>query len=134
MCVCVCVYIVPGVPEDFNVTEVIEDDLVGLMMSWSMVDGLVDSYRLNINRMNKGDTVIVGAINSEVIITSEELGGYERVNIQVSAVNNAGYGPLSNILNIRTPAIGKLVYLFRTSHLPHLPLPPSLSSPSPPSL
>ena len=108
---------------------------VGLRVSWSEVGGSVTGYNLEVNRMDRGDTFTNSTTGTSYTVTSLAVGGYERVSVQVTAVNSAGYGPASDPQISRTPSIRKSP--FYQSLSPSSLLPPPLSlflTPSPFSL
>ena len=80
---------------------------VGLRVSWSEVGGSVTGYNLEVNRMDRGGTFTNSTTGTSYTVTSLAVGGYERVSVQVTAVNSAGYGPASDPQISRTPSICK---------------------------
>ena len=62
-------------------------------------------YNLEVNRMDRGDTFTNSTTGTSYTVTFLAVGGYERVSVQVTAVNSAGYGPASNPQISRTPSI-----------------------------
>ena len=99
------VHAVPDSPKEVNVTEVDTKAVVGLQVTWSAVTSAV-SYSVKVERMNRRDSLTFTTTTTNFTVTSQNVGGYERVRVQVVAVNRAGSGPASNILTSRTPSIG----------------------------
>ena len=109
MCVCVCVCVccaVPSVPKAVNVTEQTERE-VGLLVEWSAVSGRVTGYSVVVTVIDDRETQTFTTTDFKQLILSQEVGGYERVSVQVTAVNSAGSGPPSPAQISRTPPIGQ---------------------------
>ena len=85
-------------------SELDTEAVVGLLVMWSAVTS-ADSYSVQVERTDRGDSLPFTTTTTDFIITSQAAGGYESVRIQVTAVNGAGYGPASIPLTSRTPSI-----------------------------
>ena len=102
---------------------VVTDD--GLMVTWDPVTGNVTGYEVLIERVDRRDTLNLATDVSTYTITSQLVGGYERVEIRVVAVNSEGSGPASASISSRTPSIGQPPYLTLSLDLYISFLPPS---------
>ena len=120
---------VPGTPEEVSVTEQEEEGEEGLVVTWNPVIGLVTGYNVMVERTDRGDMQVFSSSDTLRLVSSQDVGGRERVRVQITAVNTAGYGPPSTPRTSRTPSIGQ-------SPSPPSPLsfpPPSFPLPPPPS-
>ena len=77
----------------------------GLLVNWEEVGGVVNMYKVGVARLDRGNTVVLFTMAPPLRVLSEKVGGYERVNVSVAAVNMAGFGPYSEPQFARTPSI-----------------------------
>ena len=101
----VCICAVPDSPGNVKVAEVDTETVVGLLVTWSAVTS-ADSYSVEVERTDRGDNLTFTTTTTDFTVTSQDVGGYERVRVQVVAANRAGSGPASDPLTSRTPSIG----------------------------
>ena len=77
---------------------------VGIVISWDAVQSATN-YSVRVVGLRLGDEHSYSSIIPSYIIISEAVGGYEVVSVEVIAINEAGYGPLSGPAVGRTPPI-----------------------------
>ena len=96
---------VPSTPQGLTLSEVTSPDPVGLLAEWSEVEEVVTGYTVQVTALGRGRDEEFSASSTRYTIESEAVGGYERVSVEVVAVNDAGYGPASEEAEGRTPPI-----------------------------
>lgn len=108
------IFAVPDAPHDLVLTAETTGNQVGVLVSWSSVAGAINYTIIvtNIDRLGKESTNMT-SVNLTHLIPSEEVGGYERIRVEVVAVNPAGFGPPSVSEQARTPATGELCCIVR---------------------
>ena len=113
MCVCA----VPGAPGSLTLTEV-SSEPVGLLAEWSEVAGVVTGYKVEVSLTGRGGSHTFSSSDTSFTVTSEAVGGYEPVSVQVVAVNSVGSGPPSSPETGITPPIRKSLLVLSIS-APH---------------
>lgn len=88
------------------------DDItpVGVLATWGPVKSAT-SYSIQVVGLRLGTELTLFSIVPSYIITSDAVGGYEMIRVEVVAVNSAGYGPASEPSVERTPPIGTCMCL-----------------------
>jgi len=128
MCVklsCPLLSTVPGAPVPLILSARSDITPVGIVASWGAVLSAT-SYSIRVVGLRLGEEYNHSSIVPSYIITSEAVGGYEMVSVEVIAVNEAGYGPPSDPAVGRTPSISMRVflcvmYIFMSSPPPPVP-------------
>ena len=103
--------LVPGAPEGVSISVEEEEKEEGLLVMWDQVEGVVTGYRLTVTKTSSGDTVVLTSSGPSLLVRSDKIGGFERVSIEVSGVNLAGYGPPSDAVSGTTPSIRESSYI-----------------------
>ena len=101
---------VPGAPVALVLSARSDITPVGIVASWGAVLSAT-SYSIRVVELRLGGEHNHSSIVPSYIITSEAVGGYEIVSVEVIAVNEAGYGPPSDPAVGRTPPISTCVPL-----------------------
>jgi len=78
---------------------------MGLLAEWSVGEEVVTGYNVLVTALDRQQDMEFFASSTSYTIKSEAVGGYERVSVEVVAVNDAGYGPASEGAEGRTPPI-----------------------------
>ena len=100
----------PGAPVALVLSARSDITPVGIVASWGAVLSAT-SYSIRVVGLRLGGEHNHSSIVPSYIITSEAMGGYEMVSVEVIAVNEAGYGPPSDPAVGRTPPISMCVPL-----------------------
>ena len=100
-------FTVPSAPHGLELSVKSDISPVGVLVTWDTVQSAAN-YSITVMTQRLGDVMSFSSVVPSYIITSEAVGGYERVSVEVVAVNDAGYGPASEEAEGRTPPISML--------------------------